>query len=492
MKYALPILFLNISVRRKVEPSRFSLSLNTFCETSFLAVEPDISYPSTSAMAAPPNEVFSAFAFLGFIMCCIPIYWHLEAWNTGTCLYMAWTGLACLNQFINSVVWNHNAINRAPIWCDISSRIVLASSVAIPAASLCINRRLYNIASIKSVTVTRREKQRGIMIDLTIGLGIPIFEIILQYIVEGHRFDIIEDVGCYPVTYNTPPAYALVFVWPVAIGAVSFVYCILTIRHFWIRKQQFSQIVSSNRNLNQSRYFRLMALAGVELLGTIPLGSYSIYLNATVNQIQPWISWADTHFNFSRVDQIPSVIWRADTHIQTSVELSRWLLVLCAFIFFAFFGFADEARKHYDLVYTRVASHLGYSSATKSSTNFTGSNSWNLPNMSSSRGGATLAFFTTSNYSRKASSDSLSTTIFIGGISDELTSKSNSIKGLPTPPHAPAFDLRKSLPPRPDSSTLEHANTSPRLALDPSSVPRPAPDAPSPARPVSSYTFDAV
>ena len=41
------------------------------------------------------------------------------AWNTGTCLYMIWTGLACLIQFINSIVWRSNVINWAPVWCDI-------------------------------------------------------------------------------------------------------------------------------------------------------------------------------------------------------------------------------------------------------------------------------------------------------------------------------------------------------------------------------------
>ena len=37
-----------------------------------------------------------------------------KALNTGTCLYMLWTGLACLN-----LLWTGNAINWAPVWCDI-------------------------------------------------------------------------------------------------------------------------------------------------------------------------------------------------------------------------------------------------------------------------------------------------------------------------------------------------------------------------------------
>jgi pheromone a factor receptor len=41
-----------------------------------------------------------------------------------TCLYMAWTGLACLILFINSIVWNKNMINRAPVYCDIGKCLV--------------------------------------------------------------------------------------------------------------------------------------------------------------------------------------------------------------------------------------------------------------------------------------------------------------------------------------------------------------------------------
>ena len=88
-----------------------------------------------------PNSVFSLFSFIGFILALIPIPWHLQgaqitnsvlrqrhtrthttrilAWNTGTCLFMAWTGLGCLNYFINSIIWNGNTVNWAPVWCDI-------------------------------------------------------------------------------------------------------------------------------------------------------------------------------------------------------------------------------------------------------------------------------------------------------------------------------------------------------------------------------------
>jgi pheromone a factor receptor len=46
-----------------------------------------------------------------------------------------------------------------------------------------------------------------------------------EYIVQGHRFNIYEQVGCFPATFNTAPAYPLVFMWPVVLGLVSFVFC---------------------------------------------------------------------------------------------------------------------------------------------------------------------------------------------------------------------------------------------------------------------------
>ncbi|KAF5354498.1 hypothetical protein D9758_012401 [Tetrapyrgos nigripes] len=307
-----------------------------------------------------PNQVYSAFTFIGFFLCMIPLPWHLEAWNTGTCLYMIWTGLACLNLGINSVVWNNDAINRAPVWCDISTRFFLGSSVAIPAASLCINRRLYHISTANNVT-TRAEKRRTIMVDLAIGLGIPILEMILQYIPQGHRFNIFQEIGCYPFTYNTWVAYVLVSTWPIAIGLVSISYCIRSIIAFNKRRTQFKQLLSKNSNLSSNRFWRLMCLAATEVLLTIPLGAYAIYLNTTSFPIQPWISFADTHFGFSRVDSIPSLLWRSDKRLETPLEITRWSPVICAIIFFGYFGLADEARKNYRAFYGTVTKKLGIS-----------------------------------------------------------------------------------------------------------------------------------
>jgi len=46
---------------------------------------------------------------------------YRTAWNIGICLSMIWTGLGCLIQCINSIVWNNNMVDKAPIYCDIGN-----------------------------------------------------------------------------------------------------------------------------------------------------------------------------------------------------------------------------------------------------------------------------------------------------------------------------------------------------------------------------------
>jgi len=274
------------------------------------------------------------------------------------------------------------------------TRVQVALNVAIPACSLCINRRLYKIATTKAVMVTPAEKRRGVIIDLLIGLGIPILQILartytypsslarwlsgycVDIIVSGHRFNLLEDFGPYPSVVLMTPSIPLWFLWPLVIGIVSLFYCreylavrfqfrtaahlatVMTIYNFYKRGRQFSQIMSSNRGLNQSRYIRLMCLAMIEVLGTIPLSSFVLAYNSKMG-IEKWVSWSDTHSNYSRIIQIPGILWKTDHTTHILYEFYRWSLVLCAFIFFAFFGFADEARKHYRLVYTSIASRVG-------------------------------------------------------------------------------------------------------------------------------------
>ena len=194
----------------------------------------------------------------------------------------------------------------------------------------------------------------------------------IAYIVQGRRFYILEQVGCFPSTVNTLPTYFLVAMWPILIGIISAIYCGktallpfairpplipttgLTLWSFLQRQAQFSQFMSSNSTLTMSRYFRLMALAGVELLCTTPLSVFLMVLDATSEPVVPWISWDDTHYDFSNPRLIPAAVWNMDHWAVVGIQFNRWSGPLCAFVFFAFFGFASEARKNYYKAISKV------------------------------------------------------------------------------------------------------------------------------------------
>jgi len=51
----------------------------------------------------------------------------------------------------------------------------------------------------------------------------------LEYIVQGHRYNIFEDMGCRPALFNSLPLYFLNFMWPLVIGLGSAIYAGLSL-----------------------------------------------------------------------------------------------------------------------------------------------------------------------------------------------------------------------------------------------------------------------
>ena len=129
---------------------------------------------------------------------------------------------------------------------------------------------------------------------------------------------------------------------------------VLTLISFLRRQAQFSQFLSTNSSITTSRYFRLIALACTEAMFTTPLAIFSLVINATSAPMEPWISWENTHYNFGRVGQVPAVLWRSDPLIVAGLTLTKWSCVICAFVFFIFFGFASEARRNYSSALTKL------------------------------------------------------------------------------------------------------------------------------------------
>lgn len=106
-----------------------------------------------------------------------------------------------------------------------------------------------------------------------------------------------------------------------------------------------------------NRYFRLMALALVDITMLTPLSIYFMVLNLQL-PISPWISWSDTKWDFSRVDIIPTILIDLDPTVRISLLLNVWIIPTCGIIFFLFFGIAEESRRNYKQLAIRILSLL--------------------------------------------------------------------------------------------------------------------------------------
>ncbi|KAK6984782.1 pheromone receptor STE3.3.1, partial [Favolaschia claudopus] len=307
--------------------------------------------------------LFSIFSFLGFILVLIPLPWHLiQTRIPGIFFYIMWSALACLNQFVNSVVWAEDSILRAPVWCDIwdSYNIMMGASVGIPAATLCINRRLYQIASTNgSLSSNKAELRRSVLIDGLLCVFFPLVYIALQFIVQAHRFDIYEQIGCYPALYNSIPLYFLSTIWPPLISLISFAYGGLALHSSSVltRRTTLSDSLAS-ASITLPHYLRMLILATLSTLLTLSLGIFTIHSTATSTStpIHPWRSLSTA----PHIDSIPVLVWRSDPRLRVALEFTRWTVPVTAILFFVFsIGFAVEARtSHHHLALNSACTFL--------------------------------------------------------------------------------------------------------------------------------------
>ncbi|KAJ7636808.1 pheromone A receptor-domain-containing protein [Roridomyces roridus] len=292
--------------------------------------------------------IFTVFASLGFLLSLVPLYWQFEAWNVGVISYIGWTSLPCLVQYFNSVVWDGNSTNSAPAWCEISIRLLMAANIGLPAAALCITRRLYLVTQTPAFDVDKAEKRRTILIDSFLCGLFPTMHIALQAVAQRHRFNILEDVGCVPDYHNSLSTYLITFMWPIVFGFGSVVYCVLSAHALAFSRTNLEAILSHHKNLTPGRYLRVNGLAFTTVFLSVPLGLLTIATSATMSFIATTAPTTQPAFVHARViAEIPRALWSADTNNRVTVELGRWIYPACALLVFLFLGLATEARANY-------------------------------------------------------------------------------------------------------------------------------------------------
>ncbi|KZT31754.1 fungal pheromone STE3G-protein-coupled receptor [Sistotremastrum suecicum HHB10207 ss-3] len=250
-------------------------------------------------MADVPYVVFAA---IFSVLILTPLPWHLHSWNGGTCLIMVYAAIGSLICAVDKSIWADNVEYELPIWCDISQSILIGLSVGLPAAAFCLTRRLYIIASSRG-GIPSEQRLKALIFDLTIGFGFPL--LVLDYIVQGHRYNIIIGFGCRPAAVNTLATYFLILMWPVVFGVATLSYGVLATRAFFLHRKKMEAALATGTSLTGARFIRLR-LTIVSSISTLPPSIFVIWQDATSNGLRPWISWTSIKWGYSAV-------WRFST-----------------------------------------------------------------------------------------------------------------------------------------------------------------------------------
>ncbi|KIJ25319.1 hypothetical protein M422DRAFT_62264 [Sphaerobolus stellatus SS14] len=278
---------------------------------------------------------------------------HIRAGNIAIISLVAWLTVMSIIRGVNSIAWAGNVDIKLLVWCDITTKITIGFTFAVPLSALCVLKHLESVAAARSTMTRSLDKRHRRIFEAVMCFGVPMIFMALHYIVQGHRFDIAEDLGCAPAVYISLAAIFILWFPPLAFSFITMVYALLVLRHFLHHRISFAaHLKNSQSALTAGRYFRLMSLAIVEIVWDSGCNIYVLYTNV-VSGLRPWTSWADVHSNFSRIGRFPNFLLSQD--VISSFLFQWWIIPISCFFFFGFFGFSEEAISDYRVAFRWVS-----------------------------------------------------------------------------------------------------------------------------------------
>ncbi|KZV64174.1 STE3-domain-containing protein [Peniophora sp. CONT] len=260
-----------------------------------------------------------------------------QSWNLSVAFLCFWLFCENLTDGINAILWADNADVKSNVYCDIVSHLQIVTSTVKPMTTLMIIRRLYMITSLQSVELPNKAaNRRNLAIEWTLGLMIPVLVAgPLYYAVRYSRYSLVEGHGCELDPDNSILAILLIQSWGVIPPLLSIaIYYPRVAWTLYRQSRDINRFLNSNNSVTRTNYIRILALASIDILLTLPIGIVSLALNVT-----------------------------GSLGVTSNVVIfyfGSWISPVLAFAIFGFFGLTSEARSSYwHAIYT-VAAWCGW------------------------------------------------------------------------------------------------------------------------------------
>ncbi|KZV68506.1 hypothetical protein PENSPDRAFT_634260 [Peniophora sp. CONT] len=284
-------------------------------------------YPVTSVLAAALLLLFLSTSFVR------------QNWNLGVTLLCCWLFLDNLTGAVNTVIWSDNTDIKYYVYCDVVTRVQVITYVVKPMATLIITRRLYLIASLQSI-------------DPPSKAAIPCIESGPDYIHQRIRFEVDAVFGCTYTMETSVLKVLTVDSWSVIPPIVSVCsYYPKVARLFYRQSRDINSFLNSNTSVSRTNYLRILILASIDVLLTLPIGITAIALRVFSKLAQGplpfhW-SWTFIHTDWEPQSMSYARIKSFGTANLAQFYFLQWTSPVLAFAIFGLFGLTPEARASY-------------------------------------------------------------------------------------------------------------------------------------------------
>ncbi|VDC06408.1 unnamed protein product [Peniophora sp. CBMAI 1063] len=273
-----------------------------------------------------------------------------HSWNLGVAFLCFWLFLESLIVGINAIIWSDNADIKYYVYCDIATHIEEITLVVKPMSTFIITRRLYLITSLRSVHLPGlAAKRRELAIECTLGLIIPLIVAgPLYYIVQSYRFGVLGGFGCETAGDNSVLGLFIAWSWSVIFPLLSMtVYYPRVIWILYCQRRDANEFLQSDNSVSRTNYFRIFALASIDIFLTLPMGIVNIVLSisgsiSNTGSFPLYGGWTAIH-----TDWDPVGIMAGAQLGGAQGYFSRWTSPVLAFAIFGLFGATREARASY-------------------------------------------------------------------------------------------------------------------------------------------------
>ncbi|KZV65953.1 STE3-domain-containing protein [Peniophora sp. CONT] len=291
-----------------------------------------------------------------------------QSWNLGVAFLCFWLFLENLTAGIDNIIWSNNADIKLYVYCDIVSHIQVIASVVKPMATLIITRRLYLITSLQSVELPNKvARRRNFAIEWAMGLVIPVLVAgPLYYIVQPLRFEVDEGFGCGNSVDGSILDTLLTRSWAVIPPLMSVIlYYPKVARIFYRQSRDINHFLQSNDSVTRTNYMRILILASIDVILTLPIGIATIVLNVvdsfTSGSGFPFYrGWTYDHADWEPESFSYEDLVAAGTSSVASLYFVQWTSPALAFAIFGLFGVTSEARASYWRIICTVCGWFGW------------------------------------------------------------------------------------------------------------------------------------